>query len=343
LISPRGGANVRFIPIRTESAAMKAIRISKTGGPEAMTFEDVPDPVAGPGEVLVRHEAIGINFIDTYFRSGLYPAPTPFILGNEAAGKVVALGEGVKGFRIGDSVAYVASLGAYAEMRAVKAELLVKTPKGVGPAIAASLMLKGMTAEYLLHRTFSVKSGQAVLVHAAAGATGQIVAQWAKALGATVIGTVGSPEKAKIAKKLGCDLVIDYSAGGFAAKVVEFTKGRKCDVVYDGVGKTTFLESLDCLKPFGLMVSFGNASGPVDPFSPALLGQKGSLYLTRPSLFAHAADPKVLAAMARRMFAAYLAGSFTAPKPRSFKLADAAEAHRVLEARGTTGPMVLLP
>jgi NADPH:quinone reductase len=322
---------------------MKAIRISKTGGLEAMAYEDASDPVAAAGEVVVRNKAIGVNFIDTYFRSGLYPTPTPFILGNEASGVVEALGPGVKGFKKGDRVAYVSGLGAYAELRAVRADQLVRLPEGITHEIAASLMLKGMTAEYLLHRTFKLKKGHVALVHAAAGATGQILAQWAKAIGATVIGTVGSPEKAKIAKKLGCDLVINYREGGFAGAVSDFTKGAKCDVVYDGVGKATFMESLDCLRPLGMMVTFGNASGPVDPFSPALLGQKGSLFLTRPSLFAHAANPKTYQAMAANMFEASLAGHFRAAKPKVLALKDAAEAHRALEGRETTGPLVLKP
>ncbi len=322
---------------------MKAIRINKTGGVEALSYEDIPDAVAGPGEVLVRNKAIGLNFIDTYFRSGLYATPMPFTLGNEAAGEVVSVGKGVKGFNKGDAVAYVVALGADAEMRAVKAEQLVKVPNGVSMDIAASLMLKGMTAEYLLRRTFKVKKGHVVLVHAAAGATGQILSQWAKSLGATVIGTVGSPEKAKIAKKRGCDLVINYSEGGFAQKVSDFTKGRRCDVVYDGVGKATFMESLDCLKPFGLMASFGNASGPVDAINLGILGQKGSLYVTRPTLFTHIADPKTLAAMAKIMFKAYLDGDFKVEKPRKFALADVADAHRALEGRQTTGASVLIP
>jgi NADPH:quinone reductase len=322
---------------------MKAIRIHKLGGPEVLGYEDVADPVAAAGEVLVRNKAVGLNYIDTYFRSGLYPTQTPFIPGNEAAGIVEAVGKGVTGFKKGDDVAYVTSLGCYAGMRSVKAEQLVKMPKGVSHDVAASLMLKGMTAEYLLRRTFKVKKGHVVLVHAAAGATGQIVAQWAKSLGATVIGTVGSPEKAKIAKKGGCALVIDYREGGFAEKIIKFTKGAKCDVVYDGVGKATFTESLDCLKPFGMMVSFGNASGPVDAFNLGILAQKGSLYVTRPSLFAHIADPKTYAAMAKVMFKAYLDGDFKVSKPERYALKDAADAHRKLEARQTAGPVVLMP
>jgi NADPH:quinone reductase len=322
---------------------MKAIRIHHTGGIEALSYEDLADPVAKPGEVLIRIKAVGVNYIDTYFRSGLYPAALPFTLGNEAAGEVVSIGAGVEGFKPGDHVAFVTALGCYAEMCAVKADQLVKVPKGVPHEVAASLMLKGMTAEYLLHRTFAVKKGHIVLVHAAAGATGQIVAQWAKSKGALVIGTVGSDEKAKIAKKRGCDVVINYSKGSFAADVLKATKGAKCDVVYDGVGKNTFLESLDCLKPFGLMVSFGNASGPVDAFNLGVLATKGSLYVARPSLFAHMADPKVLAAMAKRMFKAFVNGDFKLDTPTLYALKDAAKAHADLEARKTAGALVLIP
>ncbi len=256
---------------------MKAIRVHAPGGIEALRYEDAPEPVAGPGEVLVQNRAIGVNFIDTYFRSGLYPTEAPFILGNEAAGEVIAVGAGVSGFRKGDPVAYAVSLGAYAERRAVKATQLVKVPAGVSHDDAASLMLKGMTAEYLLHRTFRLKPGHVALVHAAAGATGQIVARWAKNHRRDRDRHCCSPEKGAIARAAGCDLVINYRDGGFAAAVHAFTRGGKCDVVYDGVGKATFMESLDCLKPFGLMVSFGNASGPVDAFNLGILAGKGSL------------------------------------------------------------------
>lgn len=323
---------------------VKAIRIHKTGGPDVLTLEDIEISAPGPGQVLVRNRAIGLNFIDTYFRTGLYPAPQmPFVPGNEGAGDVLGVGEGVKGFKKGDRVAYVSTLGSYAEQRIVPVASLVHLAKEVSYKQAAGMMLKGLTAEYLIHRTYKVKKGDTVLVHAAAGGTGLILCQWAKAKGATVIGTVGSPEKAKLAKKNGAHHTILYNTEDFAERVKEITGGKLCSVVYDGVGKTTFLKSLDCLKPFGLVASFGNASGAVDPFSLGLLGPKGSLYVTRPTLFTHINDPKTYAAMAKNLFASVADGTLKIPVNATFPLDKAADAHRALESRGTTGSTVLIP
>jgi NADPH:quinone reductase len=323
---------------------VKAIRVHKVGGPEVLKLEDIQIPAPGPGEVLVRNKAIGLNFIDTYFRTGLYPAPQmPFVPGNEGAGDVLAVGSGVKGFKKGDRVAYVSTLGSYAEQRIVPVASLVHLPKEISYKQAAGMMLKGLTAEYLVHRTYKVKRGDIVLVHAAAGGTGLILCQWAKAKGATVIGTVGSPEKAKLAKKHGAHHTILYNTEDFAARVKEITGGKLCNVVYDGVGKSTFLKSLDCLKPFGVLASFGNASGAVEPFNLGLLGPKGSLYVTRPTLFTHIGDKKTYAAMAKNLFAGVADGTLKIPVNATFPLDKAADAHRALESRGTTGSTVLLP
>ncbi|SDR51058.1 NADPH2:quinone reductase [Rhizobiales bacterium GAS113] len=322
---------------------VKGIRVHEIGGPEAMKFEEFELPKPGPGEVRVVHEAIGVNYIDTYFRTGLYPAPTPFTVGNEAAGVVSEVGKKVTGFKPGDRVAYVAGLRAYAEEANVPADTLVKLPKGIASETAAGMMLKGMTAEYLLRRIYKVKAGDTVLVHAAAGGVGQILCQWAKALGATVIGTVGSEEKAKLAKKNGARHTILYRDEDFAKRVGEITKGRKCQVVYDGVGKATFPGSLDCLAPLGTFVSFGNASGPVDAFNMGLLSQKGSLYATRPTLGTFMAMPGGTASMARQLFKVVENGSVKIKVSQTFPLKDAAEAHRALEGRGTTGSLILTP
>jgi NADPH2:quinone reductase len=323
---------------------VKAIRVHKTGGPEVLQFEDITLPQPGPGELLVANRAIGLNFIDTYFRSGLYPAPQlPFVLGNESAGEVIAVGPNVTEFKPGDRVASVATLGAYAQERVVAAASTVALPAGISFEAAASMMLKGLTAEYLLHRTYKVKLGDTILVHAAAGATGLILCQWGKALGATVIGTAGSQEKAELARGHGADHVILYRDEDFVQRVKEITGGKLCDVVYDGVGKDTFLKSLDALKPFGLLASFGNASGAVEPFNLGLLAAKGSLYVTRPTLNTHTARRETMVAMAKNLFDAVLSGKVTVPVNAKFALADAAEAHRVLEGRGTTGSTVLIP
>lgn len=324
---------------------VKAIRVHRPGGPEVLTYEDIEVGAPKPGEVRVRHTAIGVNYIDTYFRSGLYPAPAgmPFVPGNEGAGEVVAVGEGVAEFRAGDRVAYAATLGSYADERNVEAKALVKPPASVSDETAAAMMLKGLTAQYLLRRTFCVKPGDTILFHAAAGGVGLIACQWAKHLGCTVIGTVGSEAKATLARDNGCDHVILYRTEDFAKRVKEITKGEGCDVVYDGVGKDTFPASLDCLKPFGLLANFGAASGPIDAFNLGILGQKGSLYVTRPTLFTHTAKRETLDAMAADLFAVVASGAVKIPVHARAKLKDAAEVHRALEARETTGATILTP
>lgn len=323
---------------------VKAIRAHKTGGPDVLQFEDITLPQPGPGEILIRNRAIGLNFIDTYFRSGLYPAPQlPFTLGNESAGDVLAVGPNVTEFKVGDRVAVVSTLGAYAEERIVPAASVVALPDGISYEAAASMMLKGLTAEYLLHRTYKVKPGDTILVHAAAGATGLILCQWGKALGATVIGTVGSKEKAELAKAHGADHVINYREEDFAVGVKEVTDGQLCNVVYDGVGKDTFMKSLDTLKPFGLLASFGNASGAVEAFNLGILASKGSLYVTRPTLNTHTAKRETMIAMAENLFGAVTSGKVKVSVNATFPLKDAADAHRLLESRGTTGSTVLIP
>jgi len=322
---------------------VKAIRVHETGGPEKLIYEDVELPPPGPGEVRVRHTAIGLNFIDVYFRTGLYPTPLPAIPGGEGAGVVVSVGPGVTGFAPGERVAYAAGPGSYADERNVGAAVLLKLPDDISDETAAAMMLKGLTSQFLLRRTYKVKAGDTVLIHAAAGGVGLIACQWAKHLGATVIGTVGSKDKAELAKANGCDHVIDYRNEDFVARVAEITGGKKCDVVYDGVGKATFPASLDCLKPFGMFVSFGNASGPVDAFPMTLLMQKGSLYATRPRLNAHAADRKVLEEMAADLFAVARSGAVKIAVNARYKLADAAKAQIALESRATTGATVLIP
>jgi NADPH2:quinone reductase len=329
---------------KTDRQMVKVVRVAKHGGPEVMMIEDAALAAPGTGEVQIDQKAIGLNFIDTYFRTGLYPAPAmPFTPGNEAAGIITAVGAGVTGFKVGDRVAYVATLGGYASARNIAADKLVKIPAKVSYEEAASMMLKGLTAEYLLFRTFKVKKGHTILVHAAAGGTGLILCQWAKALGATVIGTVGSAEKGKLAKKAGAHHVINYTTENFVERVNEITQGGKCDVVYDGVGKSTFPGSLDCLKPFGTFVSFGNASGSVDAFNIGILAGKGSLYATRPTLFTHIAKHETYVAMARRLFRAVADGTVKVPASNRFKLADVVQSHQALEGRQTTGSTVLIP
>lgn len=321
-----------------------AIRFHQTGGPEVLSWESVDVPPPAAGEVTVRHAAVGLNYIDTYHRTGLYPLPLPSGLGLEAAGEVVALGEGVSGLRVGDRVAYAGGpVGAYAQLRNIPAHRLLVLPAGIGYETAAAMMLQGLTAAYLLRRTFYVKAGDAVLVHAAAGGVGLIACQWAKALGATVIGTVGSPAKAELAKAHGCDHVIDYSRGEFAPQVRELTGGEGVAVVYDGVGRDTFAGSLDSLRPMGMLVSFGNASGPVPAFDPILLSQKGSLFITRPTLMHYTARREDLEAMGASLFDVVAAGKVRIEVRQRYALAEAAEAHRDLEARRTTGSTVLLP
>ncbi|WP_343717271.1 quinone oxidoreductase [Inquilinus sp.] len=322
--------------------SMKAIRVHRHGGPEVLSHEEVGIGRPGPGEVLVRNRAVGLNFVDTYFRSGAYAPPgLPFIPGNEGAGEVLEVGPGVTGFAPGDRVAYVETLGAYAEQRIVPAHFLVPLPDAIDFETGAAMMLKGLTAQYLLRRTFRVGPGHTILVHAAAGGVGLILTQWAKHLGATVIGTVGSPEKAALAREAGADHAIGYE--GFVARMREITGGRGADVVYDGIGQATFEGSLDSLRPFGTFVSFGSASGPIPPFDITLLMRKGSLFATWQLLFEHLKKREDVLAMSRELFDVVASGAVTVPVHARLPLAEAAEAHRRLEARETTGATVLLP
>jgi len=321
----------------------RAIRIHETGGPEKMLWEEVQVGSPGPGEVLVRNTAVGLNFIDIYHRTGLYPLPLPLTLGMEGAGVVEAVGPKVREFKAGDRVAYANPIGAYAELCLRPAARIVKVPAGVDDKIAAAIMLKGMTSWYLCKRTYKVKKGDTIVVHAAAGGVGQILSQWAKHLGATVIGTVGSEEKAALAKKAGCKHVIVTAQEKFVARVKEITKGKGVPVVYDGVGKDTFMDSLDCLAPLGVMVSFGNASGAVTQFNPGLLAQKGSLFLTRPTLMNYTASREDLTSAARDLFAVVKSRKVKISINQTYPLREAAQAHRDLEARKTTGSTVLLP
>ena len=321
---------------------IKAVRVHAFGGPEQMRLEEIELPAPGEGEVRVRFRAAGVNFIDTYFRTGAYQPPSmPFIPGNEGAGEVVALGKGVKDWKEGDRVAFVGSLGCYAQERNVQAERLVKVAKSVSYEMAAAMMLKGLTAQYLLRQTWKVKDGDTILVHAAAGGVGLILCQWAKALGATVIGTAGTPEKAKLAKKAGAKHVILYRNEDFVARVREITKGRLCDVVCDGVGKSTFPGSLDCLRPLGLFASFGSASGKVDAFDINVLAQKGSLFATRPTLVNYTSDPTNLRKMARDLMKVVTRGDVRIALNATAPLDDIVAVHKSLEARETTGSTVL--
>ncbi|MEP9395750.1 quinone oxidoreductase [Mesorhizobium sp. KR2-14] len=323
----------------------KAVRIHAHGGPEVLAYEDVEVGSPGPGQALVRHTAIGLNFLDTYYRSGLYPAPAglPLTPGSEAAGIVVEVGEGVDWLNKGDRVAYTLPLGAYCEERLAPADRLVKLQQGISDEKAAAMMLKGMTAEYLLRRTYHVQPGDTILCHAAAGGVGLILGQWAKHLGATVIGTAGSAEKVTLAKAHGYDHVIDYREQDFVAQVKEITGGRLCNVVYDSVGKDTFPGSLDCLRPRGMFVSFGQSSGPIPPFNMGLLSQKGSLYATRPTLFTYIAAREDLEASAAALFDVVEKGVVDIQINQRYALKDVADAHRDLESRRTTGATVLLP
>ncbi|GLK68230.1 quinone oxidoreductase family protein [Hansschlegelia plantiphila] len=322
----------------------KAIRVHQTGGAEVLTFEDVEIGQPGKGEAAIKQTAIGVNFIDVYHRTGLYPQQTPFTLGSEGAGVVTAIGEGVTDVAVGDRVAYAGGpLGAYATERLIPADKLVKIPSGVSDETAAAAMLKGMTAQYLLRRTFKVGPEHVILFHAAAGGVGQIACQWAAHLGATVIGTAGGPEKVALAKTKGCAHVIDYKTENFVERVREITGGKGCDVVYDSVGKDAFPGSLDCLKPRGLWASFGQSSGSVPDFPIGLLSQKGSLYATRTSLFHYTSTRPELLATAADLFDVIASGAVTVDIGRRFPLAEAAEAHRALEGRRTTGSTILLP
>jgi NADPH2:quinone reductase len=322
----------------------KAIRVHQVGGPEVLSFDDIDLPAPGHGEVRIRQHAIGLNFIDTYYRTGLYKAPTiPFIAGNEASGEVVSVGPGVTNFHPGDRIAYYFNLGAYATERNIPADKLVKLPDLITHEQAAVLMLKGLTVYYLLHKTFRVGPGHRVLIHAAAGGIGLLACQWAKALGASVIGTVGTKEKAELALANGCDHVILYNDEDFVARVKQISRSELCDVVYDGVGKTTFPGSLACLKPRGMFVSFGNASGPVPPFALQELNNHGSLFATRPKLNDYVGTRPELLEAADTMFSAVLNGSLQVPIHHAYALKDAEKAHRDLESRATTGASILRP
>jgi NADPH2:quinone reductase len=332
------------IKLVRREGSLRAIRIYQTGGPEVMRLEDVELAPPGPGEVRIRHHAIGVNFLDIYYRTGFYPSPpTPFTPGNEGAGEIIAIGKAVKDLKPGDRVAYVAPLGSYAQERNVEARFVVKLPKAISYETGAAMMLKGLTAQYLLRQTYKVQAGDVALVHAAAGGVGLILCQWAKALGATVIGTVGSPEKAQLAKKAGAKHLILYREEDFAVRVKELTKGAKCAVVYDGIGKATFPASLDCLKPFGTFASYGSASGAVEGFNLAILAQKGSLFAARPTLFTFLADRARLERMARDLFRVVQSGDVKISIASRLPLAQASHAHEALESRATTGCTILLP
>lgn len=323
---------------------VKAIRIESNGGPEVMQWVDVEVGEPGPGEVLIRQEAVGLNYIDVYFRTGLYPQEMPGSLGMEGAGVVEAIGEGVTLVAVGDRVAYAnRPLGAYAQKRVVPQEILVKLPDQISFEQAAGMMLQGLTVQYLVTDSYVVKAGDTVLLHAAAGGVGLIAVQWLKALGARVIGTVGSPEKAALAKSYGCDECILYTEEDFVARTRELTNGKGVNVVYDSIGKDTFNGSLDCLAPRGTMVSFGNATGPVEPLNIATLAAKGSLKVTRPTLFAYVTERDLLERMCEDLFSRVLSGQVKIEVNQTYALKDVAQAHRDLESRKTTGSTVLLP
>ena len=322
-----------------------AVRVHKHGGPEVLTFEDIEIPAPGQGQVKIKQHACGVNFIDTYFRMGMYPAPNgfPFTSGNEGAGEVIAVGPGVTDLKVGDRVAYVVALGGYAAERVLPAERAVKLPDNISYEQAAGMMLKGMTVQYLLNRTYKVGKGTIVLIHAAAGGVGLIASQWANHLGATVIGTVGSKEKADLAKKNGCHHTILYRDEDFVAKVKEITSGKLCDVVYDGIGKTTFPASLDCIRPMGYFVSFGSASGQIDAFNINILQTKGSLFATRPTLNTYTAKREDLLAISGDLFKVVGSGAVKIPINQKYPLKDAMKAHKDLEGRDTTGSTILIP
>jgi NADPH2:quinone reductase len=323
---------------------MKAIRFHQPGGPEVMKYEDVELAAPGAGEVRVRHTAVGLNYIDTYHRSGAYPLPLPSGIGLEAAGVVEEVGAGVTSLKAGDRVAYGAGpIGAYSQARNMPANRLSKLPDNIGDQTAAAMMLKGMTVRYLLRETFKVEKGQTILFHAVAGGVGLIAVQWAKHLGVRVIGTAGSPEKAELAKSFGCDEVIDYTKEDVAKRVRELTDGKGVPVVYDGVGQATLMASLDSLSPRGLLVSFGAASGPVKDFDTGILAAKGSLYLTRPTLMTYVAGDEALQANTADLFDVVGSGAVKIEVNQTYALADAVQAHKDLEGRKTTGSTVLLP
>lgn len=322
-----------------------AVRVHKHGGPEVLTFEDVEIGAPGQGQIRIKQHACGVNYIDTYFRMGMYPSPVgmPFVAGNEGAGEVTAVGPGVTDLKVGDRVAYVVALGGYAAERLLPADRAVKLPDNISYEQAAGMMLKGMTAQYLLNRTFKVGKETTLLMHAAAGGVGQILCQWANHLGATVIGTVGSKEKGEIARKNGCHHVIYYRDEDFVARVKDITGGKLCDVVYDGIGKTTFPASLDCIRPLGMFVSFGSASGQIDAFNINILQTKGSLFATRPTLNTYAAKREDLLAIAGDLFRVVGSGAVKIPVNQKFRLQDARKAHEELEGRETTGSTILIP
>ena len=321
----------------------KAVRFHKQGGPEVMQYDDVQVGDPGAGQVRIRHTAIGVNFVDVYQRSGLYPMQVPMVAGNEAAGVVDAVGEGVTDLKAGDRVAYTGLPGSYCDRRIVPADRMVKLPQGISDEQAASMMLKGLTVHYLIHTTYAVKKGDTVLWHAAAGGVGLIACQWLKALGVTVIGTAGSDDKCALAKAHGADHVVNYSRENFVERVKSITGGKGLPAVYDAVGKATWDGSLDCLRPRGLMVSFGNASGAVPPVNIGILQTKGSLYLTRPTLATHIATRADLVERANSLFEVVKSGKVKIETTARYKLADAVQAHRDLEGRKTTGSIVLQP
>lgn len=321
-----------------------AIRLHQNGGPEVLSWETVEVPAPAAGEATIRHHAVGLNYIDTYHRTGLYPVTLPSGIGMEGAGVVEAVGEGVSELKVGDRVAYAGGpLGAYADVRNIPAHRLLKLPDAISFETGAAMMLQGLTAAYLLRKTYRVQPGDAVLIQAAAGGVGLIACQWARALGATVIGTVGSPAKAELAAAHGCHHVINYSTENFPACVREITNGEGVAVVYDGVGKDTFAGSLDSLRPMGMMVSFGNASGPVPPLDLIVLSQKGSLFVTRPTLMNYTAKREDLVALGSELFDVVVSGQVKIEVNQSYPLKDAAQAHRDLEARKTTGSTILIP
>ena len=322
-----------------------AVRVHEHGGPEVLTFEQVEVAAPGQGQIRIKQRACGVNFIDTYFRMGMYPSPVglPFISGNEGAGDVTAVGPGVSEISVGDRVAYVSALGGYSEERLLAADRAVKIPAAISYEQAAGMMLKGMTAQYLLRRTFKVEPGNTILIHAAAGGVGQILSQWAKHLGAIVIGTVGSQDKAAIAKANGVDHTILYREEDFVARVKDITGGKLCDVVYDSVGKDTFPKSLDCIRPLGMFASFGSSSGKVPEFDINILQFKGSLFTTRPTLNNYVAARKDLLATANDLFDVVAAGKVKIPVTQKYALKDAQKAHADLESRNTTGSSVLIP
>jgi len=322
---------------------VKAIRVRANGGPEVLQVEEIDVPPPGPGEVQVRHTAIGVNFIDTYFRSGLYKAALPLIPGNEAAGVAEAVGDGVADIKPGDRVVYLQGPGTYTEKRNVPADKLVPIPEGISDEVAAAVLLKGLTAQYLLRRTFKVGAQHTLLIHAAAGGVGLIAGQWAKHLHATVIGTAGSPDKVALALKHGYDHVINYRDQDFVKGVLDFTGDKKLDVVYDSVGRDTFPGSLDVLKPLGLFVTFGQSSGPIPPFDVSILNAKGSLFMTRPSVFAYNSTRELLLESAAEMFELIRKGVLTIAVNQRFPLAEARAAHEALESRATTGATILIP